>query len=262
MDGAVTHDDGLSGRVALVTGAGGGVGRGIALALAAAGAHVVVAARRIANGDETTRLICDEGGSAIGFETDVCDPESVRAAVAGSIGQYGRLDVVVHNAGSRYAHAAVAIEDIDDERWRDEFGVALDGAFHLAQAAYPALRSSGQGRFVILCSVQGILGGAFNPAMSATKAAQRALVKSLAHEWGPDGILVNGVVPAAHSPSTEKYLADKPEVRERLLASFPLGRFGDARADVGSALVALAGDRLHFMTGQLLHINGGSFTAS
>jgi 3-oxoacyl-[acyl-carrier protein] reductase len=261
MDGAVTEPQELSGRVALVTGAGGGVGRGIALALAAAGAHVIVAVRRASTGDETTRMIREEGGNAICVETDVCDVGSVRAAVSESVDRFERLDVVVHNAGSRYAHAAVAIEDIDDERWRDEFGVALDGTFHLAQAAYPALRASGRGRFVILCSVQGILGGAFNPAMSATKAAQRALVKSLAHEWGPDGILVNGVVPAAHSPSTEQYLANMPDVRTRLLASFPLGHFGDARTDVGAAVVALAGDRLHYMTGQLLHINGGSFTA-
>ena len=261
MDGAVRDTHELSGRVALVTGAGGGVGRGIALALAAAGVHVIVAARRASTGDETTRMIRDEAGSAVCVEADVCHAKSVHAAVAESVHRFGGLDVVVHNAGSRYAHGAVEIEAIDDERWRDEFGVALDGAFHLAQAAYPALRSSGHGRFMILCSVQGILGGAFNPAMSATKAAQRALVKSLAHEWGPDGILVNGVVPAAHSPSTEQYLANMPDVRTRLLASFPLGHFGDARADVGAAVVALAGDRLHYMTGQLLQINGGSFTA-
>ena len=194
-------------------------------------------------------------------ETDVRLRDQVDVAIASALDRYGGLDIVVHNAGSASAGEQIAIEDIGAQRWSDEFSVALDGAFHLAQSAFTAMHAGGRGRFIVTCSVQGILGGVFNPAMSATKAAQRGLVKALAHEWGPDGILVNGVVPAATSPASEAFLQRMPEVRQRLVRSIPLGRFGDPREDIGSAVVALAGDRLGYMTGQILNINGGSFTA-
>ena len=223
--------------------------------------RVVVAARRASTGNETVRLITVEGGKAVCIESDVRDRNQVDVAIASALREYGALDIVVHNAGSASAGEEIAIEDIGAERWSDEVGVALDGAFHLAQGAFTALCKSGRGRFIVMCSVQGILGGAFNPAMSATKAGQRGMVKALAHEWGRDGILVNGVVPAATSPASRAFLQRMPDVRERLAGTIPLGRFGDPREDIGSALVALAGDSLRYMTGQILNINGGSFTA-
>lgn len=251
----------LKERIALVSGAGGGVGRGIALALAQAGARIIVAARRAATGLETVRLIREAGGHALCVETDISRRIPVEQAVAAGVAEFGRLDIVVHNAVSGLSGVPVQLEDIDAARLEEEAGIALDGAFFLARAAFPHLRDHGRGRFIVLTSVEGVHGGSVNPVYGLTKAGQRGFVKALAREWGPHRINVYGLTPAALTDSAREHFRRFPDAEARVTAAIPLGRMGDPQSDIGAAAVALCGDDLHFVTGQILNVNGGYYTA-
>lgn len=259
MDAAL--NPALRGRVALVSGAGGGVGRGIALALAQAGAQVIVAARRAVTGEETVHLIHEVGGRALCIETDIANRDQVARTIAAGIDQFGRLDIVIHNAVSGRSGEPVRLEDIDAARLDEEAGIALDGAFHLARAAFPHLRDHGRGRFVVLTSVEGVHGGSVNPVYGLTKAGQRGFVKALAREWGPYRINVHGLTPAALTDSAREHFRRFPEAEAKVTAAIPLGRMGDPQGDIGAAAVALCGDDLHFVTGQIFNVNGGYYTA-
>lgn len=251
----------LMGRVALVSGAGGGVGRGIALALAAAGARVVIAARRGSTGEQTTDLIRSEGGQALSIETDIAQRRDVERAITAGVSAFGGLDIVVHNATSGYSGVPVRLEDIDDQRLDEEASIALDAAFYLARAAFPHLRDHGRGRFIVLTSVEGIHGGSVNPVYGLTKAGQRGFIKSLAREWGAARILVHGLTPAALTDAANEHFKRFPEARDKLITAIPVGRIGDPREDIGAAAVALCSDLMHYVTGQILNVNGGYYTA-
>lgn len=250
----------LAGRVAIVTGASGGVGRGLARALALAGARVVVAARSPAGGQETVSLIEADGGQALFVATDVCDASAVRRAIEATVQAFGGLDIVVHNAASTLARPT-PLEEIDDAMWSEQAGVSLDALHHLAHAALPYLRDTGRGRFLVLSSAQGQHGGAMNPTYTALKAAQRGFVKALAREWGPHDIVVNALAPAALTDAARSYLEADPDRTREAMKSFPLGRMGDMRDDIGPAAVAMCSDLWRYVTGQTVNVDGGYYTA-
>jgi len=251
----------LHGRTAIVTGAGGGIGRGLALALAAHGANVVIAARRASTGDETRSLVEAAGGQAICVQTDVARRADVEHAVAAAVETYGSLDIVVHNASSGQSGAPTKCEEIDDARWDEQYAIAIDAAYYLAQASFAHLHASGHGRFVILSSAQALHGGAMNPIYASVKSAQRGMVKALAREWGPSGINVNGVAPASETDASKAYFERNPQVRAQIMATIPLRRMGDMERDIGGAIVALCSDQMRFVTGQMIPVDGGAYTA-
>lgn len=251
----------LKGRTAIVTGAGGGIGRGLACALGLAGANVVIAARRASTGDETAELVRADGGTALSVECDVSGAQAVDRMVARAAEAFGGVDIAIHNASSALSGQAFALEDVTDAQWDEQCGVALEAAFHLAKATFPHLCGSPAARFVVFTSSQGLHGGAMNPVYAATKSAQRGFVKALAREWGPHGIVVNAVAPAALTDGARDYLARDPERSRKALQSFPLGRMGDMRDDIGSAIVALCSDNWRYVTGQTIAVDGGYYTA-
>jgi 3-oxoacyl-[acyl-carrier protein] reductase len=248
----------LDGRVVLVTGAGDGVGRGVAAALARAGAHVVVTSPRD-NGLATVDLIVGRGGSASWSRCDVTDGAEVRAVVDGVVAEHGALDVLVHNATSRHSSEWHRLEDASPELLDDHVAVSLRGAYHCAVAGLPHLRRA-RGRLVLFTSPAGMEGSVTKPLYGVVKAGIRGLTKSLAREWGPDGITVNCISPLATSPAMVTAYAADPALRTKHERIVPLGHLGDPEDDIGPAVVFLAGPSGRYVTGQTLVVDGGRFT--
>jgi NAD(P)-dependent dehydrogenase (short-subunit alcohol dehydrogenase family) len=249
----------LQGRTAIVTGAGQGVGEGIALRLASEGANVVIAARRAETGEPVAAKIRSRGGKAICVETDVSSRESVERCVERTVADFGGLEIMVHNAfRGGMPHR---LEDADlQKHWRHMSRTGVWGVLFTGQAAWPHLRAAGgRGRFIILTSPSAIEGSANIPLYSPVKAAERAIAKSLAREWGPSGVTVNCVAPVAASPALLNAFEKSPALQEAIEARTPLGRVGDPERDIGSVALFLASDDAAYVTGQTIVCDGGSF---
>jgi 3-oxoacyl-[acyl-carrier protein] reductase len=249
----------LEGKAVIVTGAGGGVGFGIAKAMAQHGAHVVVAARRPDNGEPAARDINEatDAGSAAFFRCDVTSRASIEETVAFTVDTYGRLDCMVHNAVSAVG-APTEIQDIPLELWQGMVASAVRASFDCAQVAHPHLKST-KGSYLLITSATGIEGSPYLPVYSMVKAAQRGFGKSLAREWGPDGIRVNLLGPVAMTPALEVAYRANPVLETRLVKRTPLQRVGDPAADIGPAAVFFASDLARFVAGQTLIVDGGGF---
>ena len=248
----------MSSRVAVVTGAGQGVGRGIALALARAGFGVVVAARRAETGEPVAAEVRERGVPGMCIETDVTDGAAVAAMVERTVDELGALDVMVHNA--LRAPSPHRVESVGLDEWEALSRTAVWGSFFCARSAHPHLRASAAGRLVLVTSPAGVEASAGLPLYGPVKAAQRAMIKSLAREWGPDGITVNGIAPVAVTPALEKAFAENPDLRPRIEARTPLRRLGDPELDIGGVVAFLASDAAGYVTGQTIVCDGGSFT--
>jgi 3-oxoacyl-[acyl-carrier protein] reductase len=246
--------------VVLVTGANRGIGRGLALAFAAAGARVVVTARDIDGGEAVTAEIHSRGGDAHFARCDVTRREEVDRAVTAAIERYGALDVMVHNAVSVRSSEPHDLATAPVSLWDEHASVSITGAYLCATAAYEHLRNS-RGAMLLLTSPAGINGSKNAPFYAAVKGAQRAFVKSLAREWGPDGIRVNGLAPLAATPALADAFVNDPTMEARLTRVIPLGRFGDPERDIGPAAVFLCSDDARYVTGQTLVVSGGRLTS-
>jgi len=247
----------LDGKAVIITGAAQGVGRGLALAAGSAGASVTVTARKLDAAEVVAAEIRARGGDAVACRCDATVRAEVEAAVALTLSGFGRLDAMVHNATSRFSGRGSPLEKVADEDWDDQVAVGLRGAYYCARASFAALRQSG-GSLVVLTSNAGIEGSLPLPVYSAVKGAQRAFVKSLAREWGPEGIRVNALAPVAMTPAMESFFVAQPKMRNYIEFGAALRRIGDAEADIGRALNFLIGDESGFITGQTLLVNGGA----
>jgi NAD(P)-dependent dehydrogenase (short-subunit alcohol dehydrogenase family) len=187
----------------------------------------------------------------------VTDRTEVEAAVAATVQEFGRLDALVHNATSRFSGRGAQLQNVTDEDWNDQVAVGLRATFHCAQATFAALRQAA-GSFIVLVSNAGIEGSLPLPVYSAIKGAQRGLVKSLAREWGPDGVRVNAIAPVAMTPAMDKFFHAQPEMRDYIKSGAALRRIGDPEGDVGPVLNFLIGPDSAFITGQTLLVNGGA----
>ena len=247
----------LEGQVAIVTGAGQGIGAGIAAALAAAGAAVVIAARRAANGEPAAESIRAAGHEAVFVRCDVTEPADVEAAVAAAVESFGGLDIMVHNA---VAHAGRpgGVQLTKSHLIRPQIATATTASFHCARASLDHLRRR-PGTLILLTSPAGVEGSANLPIYATVKATQRGIVKSLAREWGPVGVRVNAIAPVARTPAMDSAVAANPDLETRLIARTPLGRLGDAAADIGPVAVFLASDGARYITGQTVVADGGGF---
>ena len=245
----------LEGLVALITGGSRRIGLAIGRELARGGAAIVVNyAHDAAQAAEAVRAIEADGGKALAIRADVGDPEAVKAMVDEAAAAFGGLDILVNNAASR-PHMALA--EISLEEWHRVLNLALDGAFLCAQACEPWLGKTGRGSIVNIGGLVAQTGNAKTLPVSAAKMGLVGLTRSLAHHFGPAGVTVNCLTPG--SISAEEDDAER-RTRSFPLDAIPMRRLGTPQ-DVAGAVRALAGPAFRYVTGQILHLNGGVYMA-
>jgi len=245
----------LKDRVALVTGASQGIGRATSLALAAAGARVAAAARN----EEKLRAVVAEiaaaGGEAFAVRMDVASADEIKAGFKQVLERFGKLDILVNNAGITRDGLALRMK-LED--WDAVLRTNLTGAHLCIQQALTAMLRQRYGRIINVTSVVALAGNAGQANYVAAKAGLIGLTKAIATEIASRNITVNAVAPGFIATAMTEALSDK--VKEELAGRIPLGRLGTDR-DVAAAIVFLASDEAGYITGQVLHVNGGMYMA-
>ena len=258
-----TSDGRLSGKVAVVTGAGRGIGRAIALEFAAEGASVAVASRTASTVESVVAEIEASGGVAFGLTVDVGERDQVERMVRATVERFGALDVLVNNAqgfGTRAnpigSPGHNSLENFPDDVWDYTFETGLKATLWSMQAAFVHMRDRG-GKIINFGSGNGIGAMKGTAAYNATKEAIRSLTRTAAAEWGKYDICVNVIIPTMATEATEAFFEARPGIREKLAKQIPLHRFGDVDRDIGPVAVFLASSDSDFITGQSIHVDGG-----
>ncbi|BBG02565.1 MULTISPECIES: SDR family NAD(P)-dependent oxidoreductase [Pseudonocardia] len=242
----------LSGRTVLITGGSGGLGSAIACGLAASGARVVVAGR---DGDRLADVVARiraTGGEAVGVPVDITRHDERSTLVAAAVAEFGRLDVLINNAGA--THRVPAVE-LTVEAYRRLHRINTEAALFLSQAAHPHLCATGAGSIINILSIGMWNGGPQSLLYRSSKAALHAITMVLAQEWAPDRIRVNAVAPGTVDAGMGAAL--EPQRLAAQIARTPLGRRGLAEEVVPAALY-LAADASSYVTGTTLRVDGGA----
>ena len=242
----------LSGKTALVTGAGRGIGKAIALKLASLGATVVVNySGSKEKAEETVAEIVAAGGSAEAMQCDVSDFKACEELAKAVVAKYGRLDILVNNAGVTRDGLLMGMSEEDYDKVLD---TNLKGAFNMTRHFSRVFLKQRSGRIINISSVSGVMGNAGQANYSASKAGLIGLTKSVARELAGRGVCVNAVAPGFIE--TDMTNALKEDAKTKLIENIPLGRIGKPD-DIAEAVAFLAGDASSYITGQVLCVDGG-----
>ncbi len=245
----------LSPRIALVTGASQGIGRATALRLAAAGCHVALAARNEGKLSEVAAEIASAGGVAQAFPLDLASEESIRACAKAVIAHFGRVEILINNAGITRDILALRMKRHD---WDDVLATNLTGAFLLTQACMQSMLKGRWGRIINITSVVGEVGQAGQANYAASKAGLIGLTKSLARELASRTITVNAVAPGYIETAMTAVLDEGQ--RTAMTSQIPLARAGTDQ-DIAAAVAFLASEDAAYITGHTLDVNGGMHMA-
>jgi 3-oxoacyl-[acyl-carrier protein] reductase len=241
----------LSGRVAFVTGASQGIGRACALKLATEGATVAVAARNQDKLNELVNEIIATGGKAAAFTLDVTDEEQVKSAIKSAIAQFGKIDVLVNNAGITRDQLVMRMRRAD---WDAVLQTNLTSAYLCIQQVTSPMLKQRWGRIINITSIFGQMGQAGQANYAASKAGLIGLTMAVARELGSRNITCNAVAPGFIETAMTEALGD--EFKQNAAKQIPLGRVGTP-GDVAGAVAFLASDAAAYITGHVLNVNGG-----
>ena len=247
----------LSGRVAIVVGAGSGLGRVIALGFSRFGAKIVSADLNLTSAKETASQVQHQGGEAVAYQADVSDGSAIQGVVSDVVEKFKRIDILVNSAGVA-SHAPSETMTLDE--WNRVMDANLSGTFHCCRAVGAVMLRQGKGNIIV--SVGGLVAvGRGTAAYGASKGGVVMLTRELAVEWASRGVRVNGIAPCQfRTPMLEAILKDPQynpdQLMQTWIANSPLGRIGEMEEIVGPA-VFLASDAASMVTGHILAVDGG-----
>jgi 2-deoxy-D-gluconate 3-dehydrogenase len=244
----------LSGRVAIVTGGNGGLGLGMARGLAQAGAAIAIAARDAAKGQNAVAELQAAGFACRFYPLQVSSRASCQKTVDRVIGDFGRCDILINNAGTTKRKRP---ELISEDEWREVLDVNLGGALFCAQAVYPQMKAAGRGKILNIGSMYSLFGAPLVAPYAASKGGLVALTRSLACAWAADNIQVNAILPGWLDTDLTRSAREEIEgLNGMVLSRTPAGRWGKPD-DMAGAAVFLAGAASDFVTGAALPVDGG-----
>lgn len=244
----------LDGQVALVAGGYGGIGAALCLGLAQQGATVVIAGRSAEKSVALAEQLSADGYSALGLRFDIKKADEIGRLIDQSVGEFGRLDILVNCVGT---HIEKPAEELTAEDWDQVHDTNLRGAFLLSQAAGRQMIKQRGGRQIHISSVRSLLGiNRGFAAYTSSKAGMNLLVKQLATEWAQHGITVNGIAPTFIRTELVRHYLEDEHFYNALVGRIPLSRVGEP-IDIVGATVFFASPAADFITGQILFIDGG-----
>ena len=243
----------LDGKTALVTGAPAGLGRTIAIALAEAGADVACHCRNAGDADETVAVIEKLGRHVVSIAGDMCDRETPKRVIMDMIAEFGRIDILINNAGMIRRTPAV---DFSEEDWSIVIEVNLSSVFRMSQAAGRHMIEQGSGKIVNIASLLSFQGGITVPAYTASKAGVAGVTKALANEWAKHNINVNAIAPGYIATKNTSALRSDETRNRQILERIPAGRWGTPD-DLAGTAVFLSSAASDYLQGHILVVDGG-----
>jgi len=243
----------LQNKVALISGGAKGMGAVEAKLFAKEGAKVVIGDVLEAEGKQIEAAINETGGECLFVPLDVTDENQWKEAVAATLGRFGKLDILINNAGIFRTNA---VEETSSAEWDQVMDINAKGVFLGAKAAIPAMREAGGGSIINLSSVAGLVGAAYSSAYSASKGAVRLFTKSTAIQYATDGVRCNSIHPGVIQTDMTKEAISDSQFKAQRLDPTPLARLGQPE-DVAYGALYLASDESSFVTGAELVIDGG-----
>ena len=245
----------LENKVALVTGGGNGIGRAISLLFSRNGARVVVGDIETADAERVSTEIIENHGEAIPLTVDVVRKTSVNHMVDEVLKRWGRIDILINNAGGAIRKQVL---DMEEAEWDQIVDLNLKSTFLCSQAVLPAMTRQAYGKIVSLSSIYGFTGSEYRANYAAAKAGVAAFTKSLALEVARAGINVNAIAPGLAATPRVRGRYSNEEWHERV-ATFPMGRAAEPE-EIAQAALFLVQDQNRYVTGQTIHVNGGTLT--